>query len=230
MNNPKISIIVPIYNVEDYLPRCIESICQQTYKNLEIILVNDGSTDNSSNICNLYAQKDDRILVIHKQNGGLVTARKEGLRVSSGDFVGFVDGDDYIEPDMYDNLLRVILDKHADVVDSGYKKNGDSKCREHVLRQHSEDAVCPSIWSKLYKSNVIKECYNMVPDSQSYGEDFLCLIVLVCENKKIVNIPHAYYNYTIREDSVYHQVSEKKYMDILCLHNAIIELLNKYGY
>ena len=117
MNNPKISIIVPIYNVEDYLPRCIESICQQTYKNLEIILVNDGSTDNSSNICNLYAQKDDRILVIHKQNGGLVTARKEGLRVSSGDFVGFVDGDDYIEPDMYDNLLRVILDKHADVVD-----------------------------------------------------------------------------------------------------------------
>ena len=102
--NIKISIIVPVYNIEKYISECIESIINQTYKNLQIILVDDGSTDKSGIICDEYARKDTRINVIHQKNGGLVSARKSGLRNVEGEFVGFVDGDDYIEPDMYENL------------------------------------------------------------------------------------------------------------------------------
>ena len=96
-----ISVIVPVYNVEEYLDRCIESIVNQTYKNLEILLIDDGSTDNSYNICDKWAKKDNRIKVVHKENGGVSSARNVGLDVATGDYIGFVDSDDYISIDMY---------------------------------------------------------------------------------------------------------------------------------
>lgn len=101
-----ISIIVPVYNVEKYLERCIESIVNQTYKDIEIILVDDGSPDNCSVICDRYAEKDNRIKVIHKQNGGLINARKSGLEIAQGDYIGFVDSDDWIEPEMYEYFAQ----------------------------------------------------------------------------------------------------------------------------
>lgn len=115
-----ISIIVPIYNVEKYVRQCIESIINQTYKNLQIILVDDGSTDTSGLICDEYASIDDRIEVIHKKNGGLVTARKIGLQKAKGEYIGFVDGDDYIDDNMYESLLGYILKKDVDMVHTGY--------------------------------------------------------------------------------------------------------------
>ena len=102
MEKHKISVIVPIYNVEDYLEHCIDSICAQTYRNLEIILVDDGSMDHSGQICDRYAALDTRITVIHQENKGVVAARKAGLQHAQGEYTGFVDGDDYLDPDMYD--------------------------------------------------------------------------------------------------------------------------------
>lgn len=108
MNQPElISIIVPVYKVEKYLDKCVESIVEQTYKNLEIILVDDGSPDNCSAMCDEWAQKDSRIKVIHKENGGLSSARNAGLDACTGDYIGFVDSDDWIEPDMYEYLLNI---------------------------------------------------------------------------------------------------------------------------
>lgn len=114
-----ISVIVPIYRVEKYLEPCIESIINQTYKNLEIILVDDGSDDNCGEICDKYAKIDARIKVIHKKNAGLNNARKSGIKIASGKYIGYVDGDDWIEPDMYETLLRNAVKYNVDVVETG---------------------------------------------------------------------------------------------------------------
>ena len=100
--NPRISVIVPVYNVEQYLPRCVESILAQTYENLEILLVDDGAKDGSGAICDAYARQDERVKVIHKENGGLSSARNAGIDASTGEYLSFVDSDDWIEPDMYE--------------------------------------------------------------------------------------------------------------------------------
>ena len=105
----KISVIVPVYNVEQYLERCVDSIINQTYTNLEIILVNDGSTDNSGKLCDELAKKDERIRVIHKENGGLSDARNRGIDEAESDLVGFIDSDDYIDSDMYEVLLKNLI-------------------------------------------------------------------------------------------------------------------------
>ena len=105
MDKAKISVIVPVYNTEKFLNNCIESILNQTHKNLEVIIIDDGSTDNSPAICDEYAKKDSRVKVIHKENGGVSSARNAGLDIASGEYIGFIDGDDVIEPDMYHFLL-----------------------------------------------------------------------------------------------------------------------------
>lgn len=115
MDNILLSIIVPVYNVERYLRRCLESIINQTYSNLEIILVDDGSTDNSGNICDEFAEKDSRITVIHKKNEGVSVARNIGLDIAKGDYIGLVDSDDYIKVDMYKKLLELITASDSDM-------------------------------------------------------------------------------------------------------------------
>ena len=120
MNKPRISIVVPVYNVEEYLEECIESIIKQSYPNIQIILVDDGSTDSSGLICDKYAQNDSRIEVIHQNNAGVVEARKAGLKRTIGEYVGFVDGDDYIDENMYERLLEYALQENVDIVHTGY--------------------------------------------------------------------------------------------------------------
>lgn len=117
-----LSIIVPIYKIEDYLPQCIESILAQNYSEFELILVDDGSPDDCPAICEDYSKKDSRIKVIHKSNGGLVSARKAGLRIAQGEYIGYVDGDDWIEPDFYERLMRKAEESNADIVASGFIK------------------------------------------------------------------------------------------------------------
>ena len=117
----KISVIVPIYNTERYLSECIDSIIRQTYRNLEIILVDDGSTDKSFTICNNYAMLDERIQVVHQANQGVSAARNNGLSRASGDLISFVDSDDTLDDDMYELLVRVIEEYNADIVHCGYK-------------------------------------------------------------------------------------------------------------
>ena len=113
----KISIIVPVYNLEKYLPRCLNSVCNQTYKNLEIILVDDGSTDKSSDICDNWAKKDSRIIVIHKKNGGVSSARNAGIKKATGEYIHFVDGDDWLELNCYEKIVERDMTKMLLVLD-----------------------------------------------------------------------------------------------------------------
>lgn len=159
----KISIIVPVYNVERYIERCVESICQQTYTNTEIILVDDGSTDSSGKICDEIAVKDPRIRVIHQQNSGLSAARNAGLAVAKGEYIAFVDSDDYIAQEMYSVMIENMEKYDLDIIgctsfrDKGGKisgKDGDGAIR---IMEHDEmielalDDYDVAAWDKVYK-------------------------------------------------------------------------------
>ena len=118
----KLTVIVPVYNSSKYLKKCIESILEQTYVNTEIILVNDGSTDNSIDICKEFKQIDNRIIVIDKENGGVASARNAGLEVATGSYVAFVDSDDYVEKDMYETMIEALNNNNADIVECGFNQ------------------------------------------------------------------------------------------------------------
>lgn len=169
-----VSIIVAVYNIEEYLQRCVDSILAQTYRNLEIILVDDGATDSSGRICDEYAQKDERIQVIHKKNGGLSDARNAGMDVAKGDYIGFVDGDDWIEPDMYRAMVTACEREQAQIAACRYKqitKSGivDASAGNSVSLSKTEALeiyVCGderyliynSVWSKLFQQTWFGIC------------------------------------------------------------------------
>lgn len=245
----KISIIVPIYNVEKYLFKCINSIIMQTYTNLQIILIDDGSTDTSGNICDQYAQKDCRIEVYHTTNRGLVAARKYGLKKAIGEYIGFVDGDDYIDPVMFMKLLQNIIESDSDFVHSAYIEE-DNRVRNIICNyiemvidtsdiSHKEDFLCnsvldemkifPSIWSKLFKADFIKKCYHFIPDSQQYGEDMICLVRCILESQSIALSKNAMYYYQVRERSLSHLVYDELVIKEIGLWNQLIKVFNEYG-
>lgn len=173
MNNKKISVIVPVYKVESYLHKCIDSILNQTYTNLEIILVDDGSPDRCPAICDEYAEKDQRIRVIHKKNGGLSDARNAGLDIMTGDYVAFVDSDDWIEPDMYETLIASLCMFNADMAFGGVaddlEQNGtvtEVKTSNYGEKPFSENKLAAmkryfygswAAWDKLYKAELFDE-------------------------------------------------------------------------
>ena len=166
----KISIIIPIFNVEHYLTVCIESVINQTYQDLEIILVNDGSTDSCPQICDAYASKDARIKVIHKKNGGLSDARNAGLKIATGDFISFIDSDDLVAVDFCQKLLQTLIDNNADIVECGFHKfetdvdlakiiataNAASEIfeTEIALELLIKDYLQPMVWNKIYRKEV----------------------------------------------------------------------------
>ena len=129
-----ISLIVPVYNIQNYLSRCIDSILAQTYRDFELILVDDGSTDGSSEVCDYYGKQDKRIVVIHKQNGGLVSARKAGIASARGEYAGFVDGDDWIEPQMYQRLIETAMKCQADIVLGGSIEEAGAQTIQKINR------------------------------------------------------------------------------------------------
>lgn len=135
----KISIIIPIYNVEDFLPQCLDSVIDQTYHNLEIILVDDGSPDSCPKICDDYALKDERITVIHKENGGLSDARNAGIKIATGDFIAFIDSDDWIAPTFCEILLKTLVQNNSEIVECGFDKFENEN--EIILRQSHMNAT-----------------------------------------------------------------------------------------
>lgn len=245
--NILISIVVPICNVKDYLSECIESIINQTYKNIEIILVDDGSIDGSGQICDRYKETDERIIVIHQENKGLVAARKAGVSIANGEYIGFVDGDDYIDYDMYEKLLKYILQENADVIHSAYFRNeygnerkivGYNSCiintkleRDNFLKDTLmfNTKIPPSICFKLYKKELFKKCYSDVNNESSYGEDLVCLISTIMNNCKMIVIEEAFYHYRKRDSSITYQYNDAIKREYILCEN-IKENLIKYDY
>lgn len=252
MNNSLISVIVPIYNIEDYLPKCVESIINQTYSNLQIILVDDGATDSSGEICDRYAEKDSRIQVIHQRNGGLVQARKSGLKIATGEYTGFVDGDDYIESTFYEHLIKALEASSADFVHSGFVQEGNNSSRVYapsylhvitesenkieLIRNHvvltgqEKDIWAPAIWVKLFKTDFIKNCFLSIPDKQTYGEDLLAFCRCILESKKFILKPGAEYHYLIRNGSISHKWSVNRFWQESSLYNELCNIWREYGY
>ncbi|MGN1420916.1 MAG: glycosyltransferase family 2 protein [Eubacterium sp.] len=164
MTKPLISVIVPVYNTEKYLDRCVESIVNQTYNNLEIILVDDGSPDNSPAMCNAWAEKDSRIKVIHKENGGAASSRNAGLDIATGDYIGFVDGDDYAELNMYEILSDILEKNKADIAVCGYHINNEENVDSNIHTVSQLDSlkkICVGdykygvLWNKLFKRELV---------------------------------------------------------------------------
>ena len=218
-----ISVIIPIYMVEKYLNKCIDSVINQTYKNLEIILVNDGSKDNCKKICEEYAKKDSRIKIINKSNGGLSDARNKGLEVSNGKYIGFVDSDDYISKDMYKNLYENIIKYDADIAICEYievNENGENikenkkiiengvkiYSREEAMYKLLEDnEITNHVWNKLYKSSLFKDIE--FPKGLKF-EDIAVMYKLIDKANRVVHISEILYFYVQRDGSILNMRTE----------------------
>ncbi len=214
-----ISIIIPVYNASKYLHRCLESVVSQTYRHLEIIVVDDGSTDGSAQICEAYERQDDRILVIRQENGGCIAARKTGLRSAGGTYIGFVDADDSIEPEMFEKLYGAMKEHGADLVHSGMIIDGEKKCADrgeivdftvtdraaYLCRNLFDTQTMPfPLWSKLFLAPLVREAYMKLPDEQSYGEDLLCLCNCLLQCSRLYIYPDAFYHYRVQQGSLSH--------------------------
>ena len=214
MNDPLISVIIPVYRVEAYLDRCVESVVGQTYQNLEIILVDDGSPDRCPKMCDEWAEKDDRIRVIHKTNGGLSDARNAGMAIATGAYIGFVDSDDWIGSEMYEKLLNAIRHDHSDIAacdvqmvwEDGRPERYLTKRKSCVLDRIqaqetllSETLLKQPVWYKLYRADLIR---TMLFPIGKWHEDVFWSYRAIGAAKRISLVPYTGYFYWQRADSI----------------------------
>ena len=239
MTRPLISVIVPVYQVEEYLDRCVQSIVNQTYKNLEIILVDDGSPDNCGVMCDAWAEKDSRIKVIHKKNGGLSDARNAGMAVATGSFLGFVDSDDYIAPEMYELLHNRIVADGSDIAACGVEMVWEDGTENRMLTQQGnrildtraameavieESGLKQPVWYKLYKTELVKDILFPVG---KYHEDVFWTWQAVAGAEKVSIFDTPCYFYLQRSSSIMGEKYSLKRLDGLeakCQrHRGIVE-------
>ena len=227
-----ISIIIPVYNVEQYLPKCLDSILAQTYKNLEIILVNDGSQDNSGKICDDYAKKDTRIKVIHQKNGGVAAARNMGLSIANGEWIGFLDSDDWIEQDMFEYLLNLTLKYDADVAQCGifFEDNINIKEIQYPKKEYfapygiekftnsDMQLIINSVCNKLYRADIIRDI--RYDTNYPIGEDLLFNIEVMLKINGIVFGILRKYHYIYYKDSTSHLAPTLKKLES---NNKVLE-------
>ena len=182
MDKELVSIIVPIYNVEKYLIKCIESILNQTYKNLEIILVDDGSTDSCNKICDRYKKIDKRVVVIHKKNGGLSSARNIGIKKAKGKLISFVDSDDYIKPNMIEELKNNMYFYNSDIsvcdyyyiIDGKRQISDNNNLKRNCITKYKNKFIYKpnsAVWNKLYKKNLFEQI--KFPEGKIYEDDYI---------------------------------------------------------
>lgn len=217
METPLISIVVPIYNIEKEIQRCVDSILAQTYTNLEIILVDDGSTDNSGNVIDNIAKKDNRIIVVHKENGGVTRARMEGVKRAAGEWIGFVDGDDDIEPNMYEKLLNNALKNNVDISHCGYQmvfpnrvdyyyNTGKIVEQDNItgLKDLLEGSfVEPGLWNKVYRKKLFIDLLNndVMDLNIKNNEDVLMNYYLFKKARRSIYLDFCPYHYIVRSTS-----------------------------
>ncbi|MBR3654561.1 MAG: glycosyltransferase [Elusimicrobia bacterium] len=243
---PLISVIIPIYNIEQYLKQCVDSIVNQTYKNLEIILVDDGSADNSVRICDEYALKDNRIKVIHKQNAGVSAARNDGLNIAKGEYIAFVDGDDYIGLKTFEDVLELLLNFDVDIVKYGaktiykrkeknnifgfeqkaYKENEKNNLLKCIIKN---DGIDNFVSTCLFKKSII-ETYNIRFSEKLCQGDDLCFLIkyLLCSNSIFLASNLFYYNYVQNYNSVTKRYSKRYVGDIIDLIYEMLTILKNH--
>jgi len=239
--NPKISIIVPVYNVENFIQSCIESILDQTINDFELILVNDGSTDQSGNICDEYSKRDKRIIVIHKENGGQSSARNRGIDVAKGDYLGFIDSDDWIHRDMYKILFTKAMETNAEITACNlmqYNKDSEghlysnnitdqlfdrtSAMNELYLNERLTFSPCNKLYKKeLFKGIRFKEGYIL--------EDMDFAYRIIHQANGIYYTGQAFYNYRYNDKSTMRKAFSKKRLDEFEVRkNMYLFYLNNY--
>lgn len=212
-NDTKITVVVPVYNTSDYLTKCINSITNQTYRNLEIILIDDGSTDESLELCKLLAERDSRIKVIHQDNKGLAETRNKGMELATGEYICFIDSDDYIENTMLEKLLKAIKQTNADVCEGSFyihMKNGNIKdvsCEQkgvrfvdgklNLINAYSDATILIPAWDKLYKLSAIKD---IKFDKNCFKEDSDYIYKLCMAEKTFALVPTPFYHYVKRKN------------------------------
>ena len=219
----KVSVIIAAYNIEKYIQRCIESVVNQSEREIEIIIVNDGSTDNTLNIINKVNELDERIIVINKKNQGLIEARKTGLKYANGEFILFLDGDDWLENNCIEELYKTANDKKADVVlYNAYMVYDDRKeIFDTFIEKFIDDIkknpvknllllnISPTIWSKFIKKSFLEENNIEFPQNISYAEDLAAVLNIFINKPKIVCNEKRFYNYYQRNDSISNKISSK---------------------
>lgn len=232
-----LSIIVPVYNVEQYLDNCINSILNQTYRNFELILIDDGSPDKSAEICDKYRLLDNRIKVIHKKNGGLSSARNAGLEIATGKYIGFVDSDDWINKDMYDKMLNLAEKNEADIVQCEYLEVYDNKiimqpkensefevsnkfdALEKIINFGQEHVNGVVSWNKIYKSYLFNDIRFPIG---KLNEDEFTTYKLVHKSEKIIFLKEKLYYYRQTPNSIMNKKFNVRRVDLL---EAIKELV-----
>lgn len=242
-----ISIVVPIYNVEDYLSSCIKSLVSQTYANIEIILVDDGSTDSSSKICDEYAKLDERICVIHQENGGLSQARNTGLKVSNGKYIAFIDSDDLVAKDMIEKLYFALIDNSCQISCCRYYKFTNerelvSKCDyvdiPDILVRCNVDALKDiynarikniefTAWNKLYNKKIFDDNKILYPVGKLY-EDIFTTYKLLYYSKFVVFVDQELYFYRQRKGSIMNQSISIRRLDALEGHEECMDFYYKH--
>ena len=238
-NTSLITIIVPVYNAKKYLHDCIESILSQTYHNLEIILIDDGSTDGSEKLVNDYAKSDKRIKVVHQKNMGLSSARNTGLKHATGKYITFVDSDDRIEPNMIEDLFNALIDSQADIAICSFKElypNGKIKGFSHnypkqvftteqaLANMLQENGFMVSTTMKLFPTNYFKGIKFPV---DKLHEDVGTTYKLIMEAKKIVFIPNEYYVYVHHNNSIINQTFDERKFDLIKLTDQMCDDINQ---
>lgn len=239
MKDYKVSVIVPVYNAENYIKKCVDSLTNQTYRNLEIVLVDDGSKDSSGRLCDEFALKDARIKVIHKENGGLISAWKRGVSESSGDYLNFIDSDDWVDLNMIEEMAEYLTGDEREIVASDYvieKDDGSSRPVYQQLppgvydRTAVEKDVIPNLLGRENRYITISRCMKLIgrrliEENCKYtnplvvtGEDTTIMLPALIDCNRLVVMDHkAYYHYLYVQESMIHKYNKGLYENILLL-------------
>ena len=233
MTKPLISVIIPCYKVEDYIEKCVDSILNQTYKKLEIILVDDGSPDNCPKICDEYAKKDERVIVIHKENGGLSDARNAGLDIAKGEYISFIDSDDYVDLNFYESLINSIIKEKTDVAICDIKMIYEEDKQEILcpafdgefnLLNLIDNGLVASSCNKLFKSDLIKQ---YLFAKGKVNEDLAVVIPTLINSGKISHSNECFYYYVQRKESIQNSTFSKKRFDIIDAVDLTLQRIKK---
>lgn len=241
-----ISIIIPVHNGENYIEKCINSVMCQTYKNLEIIIIDDGSTDKTLSICKAISDKDNRIILIHQPNRGVSSARNIGIETAKGDYIGFVDADDWIEKDMYESLYTLLIKEYADISICGYiyedihgkvikKAMGEQKIyklsSQKAIEMMFDDRYYHGfLWNKLFRTKLFKnevELKNPLDTNISIGEDRLATFRCMLLSNKVVYNPSVKYHYFLNKNGAINSSFSKKKLSGLKIYDYIFKELPK---